>query len=809
MAEKSTIGDPFVLNVQKWVNKKFKGCSGYTEITENGLVGWNTIYALLHGLQITLNVGSTANNFGNGTIRAFNSFVNSNGKIQERTASQDELLKEKCEEATGTEKENLEKLIDQYEKINGIIQGALLCKGYSIGTNAPTGNFYSGTAKAIKNLREDAGLDSTSSVVTVNIMKALLSMNYFYSYDNSDKTKNIQKIQRYLNANYEDYVGLIPCDGIYNRNTNKALIYAIQVEEKIPYGTANGYFGVSTRRCCPTIPYNDVEQSYVGNKYTSSEIQRFTKLLNMGLYVNGIGDGSFDSSINSNFVKDFQKKYALPNTGNVDLTTWLSIFISCGDESRSAKACDCATILTKEKAKTLYDNGYRYVGRYLSGTTTSGESKALTREELQIAFDQMLNVFPIYQSSANKVSYFDKTKAIDDATNSLYYANKLGIPTGTTIYYAVDCDPLDSEIKSNIIPYFENLSKYMKSYEVGIYGTRNVCSQIISLGYAKKCFVSDMSTGFSGNLGFSIPEKWAFDQFATITIGTDIGQIEIDKDGFSGLDTGISYMMESPLEKVINNIQTIYDKAMDYTNNDKDLSNKLTLQYLRKDSYSDTFWPIVAGPIDDNFCNIIDTLYKNMNFTFYDPVNDANNVRIKYDIAHLAATLNALIFNCIGAEENLDTLSDLYAGWAGDALSFTNNISKAKDSGVTDLLTWANQNICNLKVESKFSYSDYLADIDALNIANSINSGLSLPIAFASYFKNLFNIKIDAEKRTSKWLSRMDTNYLEETCELLKSDNLKIYAQLLGQTDNVKKEYISIALDAFKNFAYKEYVEGR
>lgn len=51
----------------------------------------------------------------------------------------------------------------------------------------------------------------------------------------------------------------------------------------------------------------------------------------------------------------------------------------------------------------------------------------------------------------------------------------------------------------------------------------------------------------------------------------------------------------------------------------------------------------------------------------------------------------------------------------------------------------------------------------------------------------------------------MDTNYLEETCELLKSDNLKIYAQLLGQTDNVKKEYISIALDAFKNFAYKEY----
>ncbi|MFT8725153.1 MAG: hypothetical protein ABF874_02300 [Liquorilactobacillus nagelii] len=28
-----------------------------------------------------------------------------------------------------------------------------------------------------------------------------------------------------------------------------------------------------------------------------------------------------------------------------------------------------------------------------------------------------------------------------------------------------------------------------------------------------------MSTGYSGNLGFSIPTKWAFDQFAEISIG--------------------------------------------------------------------------------------------------------------------------------------------------------------------------------------------------------------------------------------------------------------------------------------------------
>ena len=124
-------------------------------------------------------------------------------------------------------------------------------------------------------------------------MKALMSMDYFYSYDTSTKTKNIQKIQRYLNANYEEYIGLSPCDGVYGRSTNKALIYALQAEEGMPTSVANGNFGPSTKSFCPTIPYNNIESSYSGTKYSSSKIGRFAKLANMGLYVNGIGEGEY------------------------------------------------------------------------------------------------------------------------------------------------------------------------------------------------------------------------------------------------------------------------------------------------------------------------------------------------------------------------------------------------------------------------------------------------------------------------------------------------------------------------------------
>lgn len=52
--------------------------------------------------------------------------------------------------------------------------------------------------------------------------------------------------------------------------------------------------------------------------------------------------------------------------------------------------------------------------------------------------------------------------------------------------------------------------------------------RVSNLGYAYSSFVGDMSTGFSGNLGFKMPSNWAFDQFVTTTIGSGNGEIEID-----------------------------------------------------------------------------------------------------------------------------------------------------------------------------------------------------------------------------------------------------------------------------------------
>lgn len=526
MAEKSTNGDQFVLNVQKWLNENYSGKTGYSDVTEDGYTGWGTINGLLRALQIQLGVKSPSDNFGTQTTDLFNKLYPSGIKQQSDN---------------DTKKDN----------IYGIIQGALLCKGYSIGASGPTCNFYGGTGSAIKQLKSDAGINSASSVVTLNIMKALMSMDYFYSYDTSTKTKNIQKMQRYLNANYEKYTGLNPCDGIYARRTNNAMILAIQIEEGIG-SNANGVVGDATKRCLPTLLVNGTSSGtdYNGQSYNTNSINKFKILANMALYFNGFGNGEISSTLDSGVIRNFQSSYSIPITGNIDRTTWLSLIISCGDTTRSAVACDCATLINSDNVSVIKNNNYKYIGRYLSGEVWNAElqkdvPKGLSTSELQVLFANGIRVFPIHQGSANKASYFTIDNAVKDAKTAYDYADKLKIQFGAIIYFAVDYDATDSEITSLIIPYFRELYSdfmyYCKGkYRVGIYGTRNVCKRVTDAGYACSCFVGDMSFGYSGNLGFSIPDNWAFDQFHTITISSSGKTIEIDKDGFSGRYKGIS-----------------------------------------------------------------------------------------------------------------------------------------------------------------------------------------------------------------------------------------------------------------------------
>ena len=494
--------DIWVLKTQQWLNKTYTGKYGYNTIEENGQTGWDTIYALLRALQIEEGIAEPADNFGPSTERLF---------------------------------VNLKKQDPDEEPKNTIyiLQGALWCKGYSPG--GLTGNFFDGTESAVKKFQTDAGIEA-DGIVTAMIMKALLNMDAFVLVNNGDP--NIRNIQQSLNHDYNEYFGLMPCDGHYSRDTNKALIYALQAEEGMDTNTANRYFSVGTTANCPTLSLNDSRTNFV-------------RILQWSLYCNGyydkdgifdeLFDGIFDSNL-ENYVKEFQKFVALPVTGIADMPTIKSLLSSSGDTNRKGTACDCATPITTETAQLLKKNGYKYVGRYITGTT-----KKLTAEEISIIYDAGLRIFPIYQTTANEVSYFSPEQGRLDASSAIRNAIEFKFQSNTTIYFAVDFDAYDYQVTENILPYFKAIYEAFQKngiahhmYKIGIYGARNICNRVREAGYSVSSFVSDMSTGFSGNLGFSLPVDWAFDQISTITLTDEESgvQIEIDNDIASEKDIG-------------------------------------------------------------------------------------------------------------------------------------------------------------------------------------------------------------------------------------------------------------------------------
>lgn len=526
IVSRATVGDPMVYLTQKWLNQEYGNVPGFGSVPENGRTGWDTVYGLVRALQHELGITSLADNFGPTTERLY---------AQNPLRRQDGVTNRKF----------------------AILQGALWCKGYSPGyylhenadgTVTYDEIFNESVERAVIQLKRDAGLINPDGVVTVNVMKALMSMDAFKLLSSYGGDVKVRAMQQKLNRKYEAYTGLTPCDGVYGRNTNKAIVYALQAEEGLPTSVANGNFGNTTKKCCPQIPYarnSSASKNYYGSYYSSSKISAMTELVQFALYVNGYGDGVTDGVFDEGTrqaIRSFQRQYAIPVTGIADKTTWLSLFISCGDTSRRAVAADCATILTAAKAKSLYDNGYRYIGRYLTGTYNGGISKAITRSEAQIIFDAGLNFFPIYQTSARSAAYFSEAQGIEDAKAAIEAATKLGVPKNTIIYFAVDFDAMDYQITSNILPYFKRVSEVMNRsiYRTGIYGTRNACIRAANAGYTVSSFVGDMSTGFSGNLGYSMPANWAFDQFYTTSIGSGSGYLEIDKNGFSGRDYGVS-----------------------------------------------------------------------------------------------------------------------------------------------------------------------------------------------------------------------------------------------------------------------------
>lgn len=410
-----------------------------------------------------------------------------------------------------------------------ILQGGFYCKGYNPG--GFDGIMGPRLLGAINSFKLDLGLEANSELPP-DVFKTLLTTDATILVGSSA----VREVQQYLNGTYgnlfKSKLGYLPTGGIYERKTNKALIYAFQSAIGT---TADGAIGNNTYNAMPTLS-------------KGSSNQKLIRILEACLICNGYSvdfDDSF-SDADEAVVREFQEFMCLNldsavTLGSVNRRTWSALLQSKGDPERTPNACDTATIIDSAKAAALKANGYNYIGRYLTGTVLQDGvrvNKALSIDEIQAITDAGMKIFAIYQDGGASANYFNRTQGIADAQKAIAAAEALHIPHNEIIYFAVDYDFTENLYEQNVLPHFLGIRSTMEDagspYRIGIYASRNICSLAMDSSLACSAFVADMSTGYSGNLGYPMPDNWAFEQYHEFTFSSNGVSLPLDKNIASG-----------------------------------------------------------------------------------------------------------------------------------------------------------------------------------------------------------------------------------------------------------------------------------
>ncbi|MFC8079709.1 glycoside hydrolase domain-containing protein [Streptomyces sp. NPDC057307] len=503
------MADEMVRTAQQFINGVYGGKLGIDRIPETGVTSWSMMFALTRALQYELGIASLSDTFGPTTLSTLQSKYPA---LNSGTVPSQNFAK--------------------------IIQSALYCKGYDGGDI--DGTYNSRVVSSVTRLKQNMGVDFTypGGNLVPKVFKGLLNMDAYVTVNGGSDT--VQAVQRWLNGSYvgrRDYF-IIPADGHHSRDVAKSMLFAVQYELGMADGTANGVFGPGTQ--------SGLKNHTVATGSSGPWVQLFSA--GMVLNQRPVAFTTTFTSALASAVSAFQSFVKLPVTGTGNFSTWASLLVSYGDQSRNGEACDGVTLITPARAATLKAQGITYLGRYLTNPDPTPSDdlkhKAIQPGELQTIAANGLRCFPIYQTFGRDASDFSYPQGRAAAQAGINAALDHGFKTGTRIFFAVDFDALNEDVTNSVLPHFKGIVDAVADdgdrFKIGVYGPRNVCTRVSEAGHATASFVSDMSSGFSGNFGYPLPENWAYDQIVTRTIGSGDGAINIDINIASGRDTGQS-----------------------------------------------------------------------------------------------------------------------------------------------------------------------------------------------------------------------------------------------------------------------------
>jgi len=705
------VTDIWVMNSQHWLNQTFAGVSGYNPVQETGVTGWNTMYALTRALQHELGITALSDNFGPTTLSRLTSQFPTISATTQNTNS----------------------------RVAGIIQCALWCKGYSGGGSF--GTWDSSVSNSVSAVNSDMGLGSAASF-SPKAVKSLLTMDAYVVVNGG--SSDIRTVQQWMNGNYrsrQDFY-VMPCDGHYSRDVQRGLLYAIQYELGMADGTANGNFGPGTQ--------SGLQTQGVFGQGAADSARHLVRLFQGALRFNGYSppfDGNF-GAVTASETSDFQEFVRLPDTSSANFATWASLLVSTGDPNRAATAADTSTPLTSSSAATLHGAGYRTIGRYLNGT-----SKRIAPGELNVIFNAGLTAYPVYQEYNSASQYFDDAQGYTQGVAAVRRARQLGMKAGTVIYFPVDYDPTDDEISAVIIPYFNGVKRGVQTstsvaYQIGVYGTRNVCSRVSAQGLAMSSFIAGMSTGWSGNLGFTLPENWAYDQIQNLTVSG----LEIDKDVKSPLalpigsndvlDTPVDHSGASPafddffwwiteLTHLAETAVAPYSLVLSSTDVYELVLHQLQVSHRPTPNYDDLMWRAYTPEPEVISTNPIFAAAMAQSRADFEATATPQPATATYrgQIDHWAASARAYLNYGAYTQSDSTQIGDL-GSWALDLVTCWGDYADSRHalSYMAGARSWMHEHIGTTN-PSKFGLLDLISDVDAYIVEHQRNADPGRPLS--------------------------------------------------------------------------------
>lgn len=179
-----------------------------------------------------------------------------------------------------------------------------------------------------------------------------------------------------------------------------------------------------------------------------------------------------------------------------------------------AQGFDCSTPLSASLAKVFFSQHHVFVGRYLADITSW---KRLSANEAKDISASGLYIISIFERYADRVKE-GAPAGSEDGKLAVGWAQEVGQPKGTPIYFCVDYDASMNDIDA-IEAYMRAAQAELDGYELGVYGSYSVIKELSARGLIARYWQT---------YAWSNGNKWEFNSLYQYKNDVTVNGIGID-----------------------------------------------------------------------------------------------------------------------------------------------------------------------------------------------------------------------------------------------------------------------------------------